>query len=69
MAKIYLIRCPKCGKEYEAMKGILMSECGLDPIPEDRQEETPVECPHCGHKLNLQEESSQACIETIMMAD
>ena len=69
MAHIYIIRCPKCGKEYEATKGIFVSECGIDPIPEDRQEDTPAVCPHCGHKLDLQEESSKAYIESIMLAD
>jgi len=68
MAHIYTIRCPKCGKEYEAMKGILMSECD-NPVPDERREETPVACPHCGQKLSLKDEKSKAYIQTVMMVD
>ena len=32
MASIYTVRCPKCGKEYEVMKGILMSEEDLNEL-------------------------------------
>ena len=69
MATIYNIICPKCGKQYQAMKGILMSECNLDPIPEERDEENPVMCPHCGEKLSLQDEGSRKNIQSVMMAD
>lgn len=69
MAKIYNIICPKCGKEYQAIKGILMSECNLDPIPEERLEETPVVCPHCGEALSIEEAKSQKCVQSVMMAD
>lgn len=68
MAQIYTIRCPQCGKEYEVMKGILMSECDK-PIPEERKEETPVTCPHCGQILSLADEKAKAYIQTVMMAD
>lgn len=69
MATFYNIICPKCGKPYSAKKGILMSECDLDPIPEALKEETPVTCPHCGHQLSLQDEGSKKHIESAIFAD
>ncbi|HOE93791.1 MAG TPA: hypothetical protein PLU97_00140 [Candidatus Cryptobacteroides sp.] len=69
MAQIYLIRCPECNKKYECIKGILVSECNLDPIPEERLEESPAICPHCGHKLSLQDEGSEQYIEMFFLAD
>ena len=54
MAKVYTINCPKCGCQFEVMKGILVSESDLDPIPEERQEETPFTCPICGQKMFVQ---------------
>ena len=29
MASIYTVRCPKCGKEYEVMKGMTVEEYGV----------------------------------------
>ena len=69
MAQIYTICCPKCSKEYESMKGILMSEAQLDPIPEERSEDTPAVCPYCGFPLNLEEDASQKHILQVMFAD
>ena len=68
MAQIYTIRCPKCGREFEAMKGILMSECDK-PIPEERKEDTPVVCPICGLKMTIEEAEEKVCIQTEMMVD
>ena len=34
-----------------------------DPIPEERLEESPAICPHCGHKLSLQDEGSEQYLE------
>ena len=68
MAQIYTIRCPKCGREFEAMKGILMSECDK-PIPEDRKEETPVVCPICGLELTIDEAREKGYIQSVIMAD
>lgn len=68
MAQIYTVKCPKCDKEFEAMKGILMSECDK-PIPEDRKEETPAVCPFCGKKIDLQDEAAGKYIVSVMMAD
>lgn len=69
MAHIYTIRCPKCGKEYEVMKGILMSECGLDPMPKEREFETPVKCPKCGFEFSIQDEKYQENVMLTMLAD
>ena len=69
MAHIYTIRCPKCGKKYEVMKGILMSECDLDPMPKDREFETPVKCPKCGFEFSLQDEKNKENIIEFMLLD
>jgi len=69
MAHIYTVRCPKCGKEYEVMKGILMSECDLDPMPKEREFETPVKCPKCGFEFSLQDEKYQDSIVLTMLED
>ena len=69
MASIYTIRCPKCGKEYEVMKGILMSECDLDPMPKEREFETPVKCPKCGFEFSLQDENYKDSVMLSMLAD
>ena len=68
MAQIYTFRCPKCGREFEAMKGILMSECNK-PIPEDRKEETPVVCPICGLEMTIDEAQEKGYIQSVIMAD
>lgn len=68
MAQIYTIKCPKCGKEFEVMKGILMSEVGKE-VPADRDESVPAVCPTCKLKIDLQDPESQQYIKCIMMAD
>ena len=68
MAQIYTIKCPKCGKEFEVMKGILMSEVGKD-VPADRDESVPAVCPTCKLKIDLQDPESQQYIKCVMMAD
>ena len=69
MAKIYTINCPKCGNQFEVMKGILVNESNLDPIPEDRLEETPFKCPVCGLEMSTQDEDFNNHVEMMMMAD
>lgn len=68
MAQIYTIKCPNCGKEFEVMKGILMSEVGKE-VPADRDESVPAVCPTCKLKIDLQDPESQPYIKCIMMAD
>ena len=69
MAKIYSIVCPKCGHRFEVMKGILVSESGLDPIPEERLEETPFKCPVCGLEMSVEDEDFKKHVVAVMMAD
>lgn len=69
MAKVYNIKCPVCGQEFEVMKGILVSECNLDPIPDDRKDETPFDCPFCGHTMSIEDEDFNSHVVSIMMAD
>ncbi len=69
MAKIYIIKCPACGQEFEITKGILASESGLSPIPEDRLDETPFDCPFCGHTMSLEDEGFRDHIVAMMMVD
>ena len=68
MAQIYTIKCPKCVKEFEVMKGILMSEVGKE-VPADRDESVPAVCPTCKLKIDLQDPENQQYIKCIMMAD
>ena len=69
MEKVYIINCPKCGHQFEVMKGVLMSEANLNPIPEDRLEETPFRCPVCGLEMSTQDADFNDHVETIMMVD
>lgn len=69
MAKIYTIKCPVCGQEFEVTKGILVNELNLNPIPKDRQEETPFDCPFCGHTMSIEDENFNTHIVSMMMAD
>ena len=69
MAKIYVIKCPVCGQEFKVTKGILVSESGLDSIPKDRKEETPFNCPICGHTMSVENEDFMEHVVTMMMAD
>ena len=50
-----LARGRKFGHEFEIIKGILMSECYLKEIPEDRKDETPFNCPHYKHQRSVQD--------------
>lgn len=68
MAQIYTIKCPKCGKEFEVMKGILMSEVGKD-VPADRDENIPAVCPTCKLKIDLQDLENEKYIVSVLMAD
>lgn len=69
MAKVYTINCPICGHQFEVMKGILVSESNLDPIPEDRLEETPFTCPVCGLEMSTQDPDFNDHVEMVIMVD
>lgn len=55
MATIYPIICPECGKKFDVIKGVLMSEAELGPIPDDRIMETPFASPDCGHIMSTED--------------
>ena len=69
MATIYTMICTECGKKFEVMKGILMSESDLNQIPEDRQEETPFNCPNCKHQMSAKDTDFKAHVESVIMID
>ena len=69
MAKIYIIKCPACGQEFEVTKGILVRESGLNSIPEARLDETPFDCPSCGHTMSLEDEGFMDLVVTMLMVD
>ena len=69
MAKIYTVVCPKCGHRFEVMKGILVRESGMDPIPVERLEETPFKCPVCGLEMSVEDEDFNKHVAAVMMAD
>jgi transcription elongation factor Elf1 len=69
MAKVYTVLCPVCGQEFEVTKGILVSESNLDPIPRERLDETPFDCPFCGHTMRVDDEDFNSHVVSVMMAD
>lgn len=68
MAQIYTIKCPKCGRTFEAVKGPLMSEMDKS-LPEDRKEDTPAVCPICKLEIDLQDPANEKYIESVIFAD
>ena len=69
MATLYTIICPECGFEFNVLKGIRMSEAHLNPIPEDRLEETPFICPMCGLEMSTQDEDFHDHVTEVAMID
>lgn len=69
MGQIYQIICPECGKKFEVMKGSLMSESVLNPIPKERQEETPFNCPNCKLQMSVKDPDFNEHVESIIMID
>lgn len=68
MAQIYTIKCPKCGRTFEAIKGVLVSEMDR-PIPENRKEDAPAVCPVCKLEIDLQDPANEKYIVSVIMAD
>ena len=56
MARLYTIKCPKCGTEFGIGKGVFMSWDFSEPIPEDLLDETPFNCPNCNHIMCVKDE-------------
>lgn len=69
MAKTYVIKCPTCGQDFGVIKGILVSESEHNPIPKDRRDETPFDCPFCGHTMSLEDEVFNNHVISIIMVD
>ena len=69
MAKIYIINCPKCGHQFEILKGLLVNECDLSCIPAERFEETPFTCPKCGLVMSTEDDKFNDHLEMVMMID
>lgn len=51
------------------MKGILVSESNLNPIPDERLEETPFKCPVCGLVMSVEDQDFNDHVEMVMMVD
>ena len=68
MARIFIHKCPKCGAQFEAQKGVLVN-WGAKPIPEEWQEETPIHCPNCNHAMNVEDDDFMNHVITAMFAD
>ena len=51
MARIYTIKCPKCGHVFKETKGVLMRWDFSKPIPAELKDETPFHCPECNHTM------------------
>ncbi len=69
MAQVYRIKCPKCGQEFEVSKGVLMSWDFSKPIPRELREETPFNCPCCGHQMCVLDEDFHAHVSGVVMMD
>jgi len=46
-----------------------MSEEDLDPMPKEREFETPVKCPKCGFEFSLQDENYKDSFMLSLLAD
>lgn len=68
MATIYRIRCPKCGHEFEEMKGPLMSDMGRK-LPASRDEKKPFRCPACGRRFYTEDRDFPSHVIELIMAD
>lgn len=69
MAQLYTIKCPKCGREFNVLKGVTMSWDFSRPIPKNLQEDTPFNCPDCNHQMCVNDKIFQDCVVVIMHLD
>ena len=69
MAVLYTIKCPKCEQEFDVAKGVLMSWDFSKPIPDEFKEETPFNCPNCGHTMCVNDEGFMDNVLNTMYAD
>ena len=69
MAKLYTIKCPKCGTVFSVTKGVLMNWDFSQPIPEEARDETPFNCPNCQHTMCVLDEDFNDHVEKVLFAD
>lgn len=69
MAVLYSVKCPRCGLEFKVPKGVFMSWDFSKPIPEELREETPFDCPDCGHTMCVKDENFRDNVIDIMHCD
>ena len=69
MAQLYTIKCPKCGRGFNVLKGVTMSWDFSRPIPKNLQEDTPFNCPDCNHQKCVNDKIFQDCVVVIMHLD
>lgn len=69
MAKLYIIRCPECGKVFNVNKGVLMSWDFSQPIPAELLDETPFNCPECSHTMCVEDDDFNDHVTEVLFAD
>ncbi len=69
MARQYMIKCPKCGKVFKVLKGVLTSWDFTKNTPEELLEETPFHCPNCSHKMSVQDEDFRDNVREVLCVD
>jgi transcription elongation factor Elf1 len=69
MAQLFVIKCPKCGEEFEITKGVLMSWDFSKPIPKELQEETPFNCPKCNHQMSVLDDDFHDHVTKVLCMD
>lgn len=69
MAQFFTIKCPKCGEEFNIVKGVYMSWDFTKPIPEDLKEETPFNCPKCNHTMCVKDDSFNNYVVNVIFGD
>lgn len=69
MARIYTIKCPKCGHVFKETKGVLMRWDFSKPIPAELQDETPFNCPECNHTMCVLDDDFEDSVIVTLYAD
>ena len=69
MAQLYSIKCPKCGEQFEVPKGVFKSWDFSQPIPEGLRDETPFNCPSCGHTMCVLDEDFSDHVIDVLFGD
>lgn len=69
MAQFYTIKCPKCGYEFNIVKGVFMSWDISKPIPKELKEETPFSCPNCNYTMCVQYDHFEEYVINVLFGD